>query len=247
MVFVLCVGAMLLLLVCAQMSWPASGGDHDVSAQMSWPVSGGDHDVSALLVRLPSSATAATVPVKVIRVSDASCIAALWMRMANQNALWLSKCGDARGEGYKHGRRECCEHVDQSDWTGGGCRRKPKTRKCRMRSQHRSLCGVAARRVRDALLQTTERICWVPDDGNCFFSAIALGLGESGVGQAEVRQAIVSEEADVWYGSYCEGDETLDEHRCEMAQPRTWGGEMELVAAASNYNIEILVYDTSVK
>ena len=57
----------------------------------------------------------------------------------------------------------------------------------------------------------------------------------------------MSEETDVWYGSYSKEDETLDEHRCEMAQPRTWGGEMELVAAASNYNIEILVYDTSVK
>ena len=106
---------------------------------------------------------------------------------------------------------------------------------------------MAARRVRGALLQTTKRVSWVPDDGNCFFSAIALGLGESGVGQAEVRQAIVSEEADVWHSSYCLDDETLDEHRCEVAQPRTWGGEMELVAAASKYNIEILVCDTSVR
>ena len=57
----------------------------------------------------------------------------------------------------------------------------------------------------------------------------------------------MSEEADVCYRSYCEHGETLDEHRCEMAQPRTWGGEVELVAAASKYNIEILVCDTSVR
>ena len=227
-------GTVLLLLVCAQITWPVLD---DVD------------DESALLMRLPSAAGAAPVPVEVILdgMSHASCIAALWMRMANQNALWQSKCGDARGRGQVHGRGECCEHVDQSDWTGGGCRRKPKARNCRARSQHRSLWGVAARRVRDALSQTTERICWVPDDGNCFFSAIALGLGESGVGQAEVRQAIVSEEADVWYRSYCEDDKTLDEHRCEMAQPGTWGGETGLVAAASKYNIEISVYDTSVR
>ena len=218
-----------------------------IYAQKSCPVLVGDHDVPALFLRPASSTAAATATVEVIRVSNASCIAALWMRMANQNALWQSKCGDARGRGQVHGRGECCEHVDQSDWTGGGCRRKPKARNCRARSQHRSLWGVAARRVRDALSQTTERICWVPDDGNCFFSAIALGLGESGVGQAEVRQAIVSEEADVWYRSYCEDDKTLDEHRCEMAQPGTWGGETGLVAAASKYNIEISVYDTSVR
>ena len=59
----------------------------------------GDHDVPALFLRPASSTAAATATVEVIRVSNASCIAALWMRMANQNALWQSKCGDARGGG----------------------------------------------------------------------------------------------------------------------------------------------------
>ena len=111
----------------------------------------------------------------------------------------------------------------------------------------RQMQGVATSRVCAELSETGECVAWVPDDGNCFFSAIAIGLGKQGIGQAKVRKAVVKEELTPSYAHFCEDNTSLGAHRKRVKKDKVWGGEMELLAAATVYNVQIQVYDTSVE
>jgi hypothetical protein len=139
-----------------------------------------------------------------------------------------------------------CHHygLNKNKWTGGGS----KKRKTRMAAVPcRQMQGVATTRVCAELSKTGECVAWVPDDGNCFFSAIATSLGKQGIGQAKVRKAVVEEELKPAYAHFCEDNMSMAAYRKRMKKNKVWGGEMELLAAATVYGVEIQVYDTSVE
>ena len=134
--------------------------------------------------------------------------------------------------------------LGQNKWTGGGS----KKRKTSMAAVPcRQMQGVATTRVCAELSKTGECVAWVSDDGNCFFSAIAIGLGKQGIGQAKVRKAVVEEELKPAYAHFCEDNTSMAAHRKRMKKNKVWGGEMELLAAATVYGVQIQVYDTSVE
>ena len=90
-------------------------------------------------------------------------------------------------------------------------------------------------------------VAWVSDDVNCFFSAIAIGLDKQGIGQAKVRKAVAEEELKAAYTYFCEGNTSLAAHRKRTMKDKVWGGEMELLAAATVHDVQVQVYDTSVE
>jgi hypothetical protein len=105
--------------------------------------------------------------------------------------------------------------------------------------------GIATTRVCAELSKTGVCVAWVSDDGNCFFSATAIGLGKQGIVQTKVRKAVVEEELKPAYAHFCEDNTSLAAHRKRMKKDKVWGGEMELLAAATVYDVQIQVYDTS--